>query len=128
MDPRVKRVIEIIDERFSDKMSADSMSKHVNLSSARLRHLFKIETGLSLMQYVKRLRMKKAATLLQTTFLSIKEVAAHTGSGEISHFVRDFKTYYSVTPSEFRARTQRSSPRPVQFRRRANQLTDQHCR
>ncbi len=54
------------------------------------------------------LRVERAASLLGTSFLTIKEIAFQTGSGDISHFVRDFKKYYGVTPGEFRLRGKRS--------------------
>ncbi len=83
------------------------MARGVNLSAARLRELFKQETGLSPIQYLRRLRAERAAYLLQTSFLSVKEVAFHTGSGDVSHFVRNFKKEYGVTPRKFRLRAQR---------------------
>src|SRR5882724_9344377 len=104
MDLRVKRIIEIIDERLTDKLSEEILSKTVNLSAARLRQLFKKATGLSTMQYIKRVRVKRATHLLRTSFLSIKEVTFRSGLRDVSHFVRDFKKQYGVTPSEFRAR------------------------
>jgi len=102
MDLRVKRLIEMMNERLANKLSERIMSTSVNLSPARLRQLFKKETGLSPTQYLRRLRTKRAADLLQRSFLTIKEIAFHTGSGDVSHFVRDFKKHYGVTPSQFR--------------------------
>jgi AraC-like DNA-binding protein len=103
MDRRVERVIEIIEERFTDKLTEDNMSGSVNLSHTRLRLLFKKETGLSPMQYLKRVRIRRAANLLETSFLSIKEVVFQSGARDLSHFVRDFKKEYGLTPREFRA-------------------------
>jgi len=103
MDRRVSRIIEVINQGFADKFSEEMMCKCVNLSAARLRQLFRKETGLSPLQYLKRHRMKKAAKLLLTSFLSIKEVAFRSGSSDVSHFVRDFKKRYGMTPSRFRS-------------------------
>lgn len=108
MDHRVERLVAMIEDSLGQRLSGQVMAKSVNLSPARLRQLFKKETGLSLIQFVRCLRTKRAAYLLQTSFLTIKEVAFHTGSGDISHFVRDFKKQYGITPTEFRARTRRS--------------------
>jgi transcriptional regulator GlxA family with amidase domain len=106
MDRRVKKLIEIIDENIGERLSEQAMSRSINLSPARLRDLFKKETGLSPIQYVKRLRMRRAADLLRMSFLSIKEVAFQSGAGDTSHFVRDFKKQYGLTPSQFRAQAQ----------------------
>ena len=103
MDWRVKHIIRVIEENHRGEFSEQAMSRSVNLSPSRLRDLFKKETGLSPMRYVRRLRLKKAETLLRTSFLSIKEVIFQSGAGDASHFVRAFKKEYGVTPSAFRA-------------------------
>ena len=46
--------------------------------------------------------MKEAAVLLSTTFLSVKEIMARVGFSDESHFVRDFKKIYGMTPTEYR--------------------------
>ena len=96
---------------MADQISISALSKNVNLTPARLRELFKKETGRSPMQYLKDLRLREAEKLIGSTFLSIKEVAVLTGASDVSHFVRDFKTRYGSTPSEFRALLQASAER-----------------
>jgi transcriptional regulator GlxA family with amidase domain len=110
MDPRIQVVIATMSESVADRISMWTLCRKVNLSPARLRELFKKETGLSPMRYLRDLRMQRAEQLLRTTFLSIKEVTFLSGERDVSHFVRDFKKKYGRTPSEFRAQTQ-SSPR-----------------
>jgi len=46
--------------------------------------------------------MEKAALLLGTTFLSVKEIADKAGLGDTSHFVRDFKKMFGATPTAYR--------------------------
>ena len=46
--------------------------------------------------------MEGATTLLLDTFLSVKEIIARVGFSDGSHFVRDFKRIYGVTPTEYR--------------------------
>jgi predicted transposase len=46
--------------------------------------------------------MQQAAILLTTTFLSVKEIVRRVGLTDESHFVRDFKRLYGMTPSEYR--------------------------
>lgn len=107
MDTRVKHVIELFTRQLGAKHSEKMLARSVNLSPARLRQLFKEETGLAPIQYLKHLRMKSAAELLNSTFLSIKEIAFQTGSGDASHFVRDFRKLKGVTPSQFRIQNKR---------------------
>jgi AraC family transcriptional regulator of arabinose operon len=56
--------------------------------------------------------MQAAKELLETTFLSIKEIVALVGFNDESHFVRNFKKLYGVTPSEHRAQVRKSSCHP----------------
>lgn len=106
MDPRVQRAIQLIGKNPANTIPAQNISRLVNLSLPRLRQLFKKETGLTLRQYVKRVRMENATKLLRTSFLTVKEITFQSGARDVSHFVRDFKEYYGLTPSEFRARNQ----------------------
>jgi transcriptional regulator GlxA family with amidase domain len=107
MDARVKATIRMMHRLASDKLSIDLLSRSVNLSPARLRQLFDKETGRSPIQYLKQLRMKRAAALLRSSFLSVKEVVFASGARDVSNFVRDFKKQYGLTPSKFRAHRSR---------------------
>ncbi len=110
METRVAAVIDLMRESQADHLSIRTLAKGVNLSAARLRQLFKRETGLSPSKYLKQLQMNSAAQLLRSSFLSIKEISFRSGARDTSHFVRDFKKQYGVTPGEFRTRSRRSSP------------------
>jgi len=118
VDARVNAVVSIIHRSVTDRLSIHMLSKSVNLSPSRLRQLFKTETGLSPMQYVKHVRLERAANLLRSTFLSVKEVIFRSGAGDPSNFVREFKKHYGVTPSELRARSGSSPKTPMRTSRR----------
>lgn len=104
MDQRVQMVISTVNDDPHQALSLSDLATSVNLSPSRLRHLFKSETGETLAQYLKRMRMQKAADLLTTTFLSIKEIIRQVGLRNDSHFVQDFKRAYGVTPAQYRVR------------------------
>jgi transcriptional regulator GlxA family with amidase domain len=80
----------------------------LHISSSHLRHLFKKELGVAPTHYVKVLRLRKAKKLIENTFLSIKEIMAAVGISDLSHFVRDYKEHCGETPSQARARAQRT--------------------
>lgn len=102
MAERVKRVIERMQGDPSRNFSLGEMAESVNLSPPYFCSLFKSITGVPPAKYLKTLRMQQAATLLTTTFLSVKEIVCRVGLSDDSHFVRDFKRIYGVTPSEYR--------------------------
>lgn len=102
MAERVKRVIELMQGDPSRTFSLGDMAESVNLSPPYFCYLFKSITGVPPAKYLKSLRLQQAATLLTTTFLSVKEIVSRVGGTDESHFVRDFKRMYGVTPSEYR--------------------------
>src|SRR5690242_10328892 len=102
MAERVKKVIELMQGDPSRSFSLAQMAESVNLSPPYFCYLFKSVTGVPPARYLKTLRMEQAATLLTTTFLSVKEIVRRVGCTDESHFVRDFKRIYGVTPSEYR--------------------------
>ena len=109
MAERVKRVIEMMQGDPSKTFSLEKMAESVNLSAPYFCFLFKSITGVPPAKYLKTLRMQQAATLLTTTFLSVKEIVRRVGLTDESHFVRDFKRLYGCTPSEYRHKTFLSS-------------------
>src|SRR5215510_1855683 len=82
-------------------LKISQMAEIVNLSPSRLQHLFKSETGLTLTQYQRTVRLDRARDLLEHTFLSIKQIIVQVGAKDRSHFERDFKKAFGLTPTEY---------------------------
>jgi len=80
------------------------MARSVQLSPSRLRHLFKAETGVTPAQHLKSLRMREAKKIMGAAYFSAKEVMTKVGLSDKSHFERDFKKTYGLTPAQYRAR------------------------
>ena len=76
MDQRVHAAIDFMNSNIHRKLTAIEVAQTVRLSPPHLRELFKSETGQSLTAYRKRLQLERAKHLLETTFLSVKEIAA----------------------------------------------------
>lgn len=89
---------------------AAQLSRHLNLSTTRVHHLFHEQLGLSPGKIFKLRRMQKAKELLGSTFMSVKEVMAEVGFNDLSHFVRDFKQTFGKSPSELRKEMEDKNP------------------
>lgn len=105
MDPRVQIAIAVMKGNLHQDRSFDEAAVFVNLSSSRLRHLFTLETGVSPAQYLRTLRMEHAKELLESTWLSVLQIVLRVGLQDRSHFEREFKRLYGLTPAQHRARS-----------------------
>jgi AraC-like DNA-binding protein len=103
---RIQTVIDFMNTNLERRVSLSELANVVNLSPSHLSRLFNLQTGLSPGEYLIRLRMEKARHALATSFLSIKQVMATVGYDirSRSNFVRQFKSYFDLTPSEYRKR------------------------
>jgi AraC-like DNA-binding protein len=105
IDPRIRQVKDRLEVSFSAQLSFEDIARKVNLSTSRLRHLFKEQIGKTPWQYVKALRMKEPKRLADHSFLSVKQIMYRVGLHDESHFVRDFKSTYGVTITKSRQTT-----------------------
>ena len=103
MDRRVQAAIELMKADLRRELSPEDLARSTNLSRSRFQHLFKAETGVSPASYLRLLRLERARLLLETSFLTIKQIMLLVGVTDKSHFERRFKKAYGVTPTEYRA-------------------------
>lgn len=102
-DKRVLVVSEMLDHSaVTGTLNFTQIARAVNLSTSRLRHLFRKEAGISPLHYVKVVRLQRAHNLMVQTFLTVKEVMSESGFSDISHFVREYKRVFGETPSQTR--------------------------
>lgn len=104
MDFRVWHAQQLISDDLRRPLVLEEIARAVNLSTSRLRYLFKVETGMTPAQHLKSLRMQKAKELLEETFFNVKQIMLWVGVKDQSHFVRDFRELYGHTPAEYRRR------------------------
>lgn len=84
------------------EVSLAELAQSVNLSVWRLCHIFKSDVGMPPIRFLRQLRMERARDLLESSFLSVKEIAFQVGLNDESHFVRDFKSVYGSSPALYR--------------------------
>ncbi len=104
VDRRVQAVIEYMSKDVSRPLRLKEVARSVNLSASRLQHLFKTDTSMTAVQYLKSLRMQKAKQLIDSTFLNTKEIMRRVGIKNESHFVREFKKIYGLPPGSYKQR------------------------
>ena len=92
----------------SGELCLAEFAQSVNLSVWRLCHIFKSDVGMPPIKYLRLLRMERAKGLLESSFLSVKEIAFQVGLNDESHFVRDFKSTYGHSPAIYRSQFKRN--------------------
>lgn len=103
MNPKTLAAVSFIEKNLHRTIGVVEISRSVRLSRSRLSCVFTNEIGMPPGQYLRKLRMQKSCEFLETSFLSVKEIAAKVGYNDGSHFMREFKKAFDSTPSQYRA-------------------------
>jgi transcriptional regulator GlxA family with amidase domain len=105
MDPRVTRVIDLMEAQLDRPVALTDLAAAVNLSPSRMARVFKQHTGKPPARYLHDLRLARARVLLERTYLSVKQVMTCVGLSDPSHFSRDFRRAHGFSPSHLRQRS-----------------------
>lgn len=101
---RVEAITVYLGSRYQQEISVDEVASAVGLHPKYLLTLFRRTCGMTLWDYVIRLRLAHAQRLLLTTDRTVLDVALEAGFGSASAFYQAFRKYESRTPAEFRRR------------------------
>jgi AraC family transcriptional regulator len=102
---RVERAKRWAGLRLGFPISLEDMAAEAAFSKYHFHRVFSALAGESPAAYVQRLRLDKAANLLENHLaLSVSEIALECGFATPSSFARDFKARFRMTPRVFRAR------------------------
>jgi AraC-like DNA-binding protein/ligand-binding sensor protein len=92
-----------VQSHVEEPVTLAQVAQHVHVSPFYFCKLFKKATGMTLTEYVARVRVEKAKTLLVDPSLRISEVVFAAGFGSIPRFNSVFKRYVGMPPTEYRA-------------------------
>ena len=102
LDARVSLALRELDARWSQKFDLASLARSCGLSTSRLAHLFSEQVGVSPQRYHEQLRLQKAAMMLRSTQLSVKQVAEQAGYENAFYFTNRFRNAFGRSPTGFR--------------------------
>lgn len=86
------------------KIYANELANYANIPLSNLQRKIKYKFGLTIMDYVKKERLKTGKNLLINSDLSIENISASIGISNAGRFIRYFKQEYGETPNEYRKR------------------------
>lgn len=98
----VAKAIVYLNSHFKEPVSRWKLSSHVAASEDYLSRIFKKQMGMSLWEYLNRLRAGKAAGLLAGSSESVAEIADLSGFRDQAYFCRVFKRILGKSPRAFR--------------------------
>lgn len=99
---RLKKIINFINENYSKKLDLKKIANEFYINKYYLCHLFKKETGFTIIEYLNNKRIMEAQKILKKNNKTITEIAYKVGFNNLSHFGRTFKKLTGLTPSEFK--------------------------
>lgn len=98
----VEKAIQYMREHLGEGILVTQISSVIGLNANYLSSLFKDATGLSLQQYLIRLRLQTALAMLTEDKISVAEVAARVGYKSSASFCKAFHQIYGITPESSR--------------------------
>jgi len=102
---RINKVMNYVDSHIDEPLSLSSLAGIANFSAFHFHRIFTAMTGETPGDYVQRVRVEKAAFLLQNDKrMAISDIADACGFGSISLFSRSFRAYFNTTAKAFRQR------------------------
>jgi AraC-like DNA-binding protein len=101
---------QFVQTHIEEPISLTQVVQHVHVSRFYFCKLFKKATGMTLTDYVSRVRLEKAKTLLADPSLRISEVVFAAGFGSIPRFNSVFKRQVGMAPTQYRATLRSPSP------------------
>lgn len=107
-----KTTLELAKQLVRDMLSEGIRNKELALtlgiSESKLTSLFKAETGMTVQEFARSLRLEEAKSLLEGSDLSMSQIAERIGFARQGSFSETFKTAYGMTPYEHRKNSMRS--------------------
>jgi len=103
-DPRIGKAQAFIEAHYAEDFTVADVAAACALSASSLAHLFKQETGNTVMGWRDEKRMTQAARLLRSTRWPVQRVAQETGYSDAPYFSRAFKQRMGMTPRDYRRR------------------------
>ncbi|MDE6466699.1 MAG: helix-turn-helix transcriptional regulator, partial [Duncaniella sp.] len=94
-------------------LSVEELSSYLGMSRVDLYKKLKAVTGKTPIEFIRLIRLKRAAQLLRESQLNVSEVAYQVGFNSPKYFARYFKEEYNILPSEYKDLKEQTTFHPL---------------
>lgn len=101
-DSQISEIISFINANFSEIHSIEQIAENFYISKYYLCHLFKKSLGITVIEYLNRIKIKNACSLLQSTKMDFTKISHNCGFNSSSYFSKVFKDIMGMSPSEYK--------------------------
>lgn len=101
---RIQTIHEYFMKHYHDEIDLTQLASMVNMAEGSLCRFFKMKMGVTIFEYLNRIKVDFACKLLMNKEISITEAAYDSGFNNLSHFNKQFKIITGVTPKAYRFR------------------------
>jgi len=101
---RIATIHEYLMNNYREEIDLKRLATLVNMAEGSLCRYFKINMGMTVFEYLNKIKIEFACKLLMDNDLSILEVCFDSGFNNLSHFNKQFKKNTNVPPKEYRKR------------------------
>jgi signal transduction histidine kinase/AraC-like DNA-binding protein/CheY-like chemotaxis protein/ABC-type sugar transport system substrate-binding protein len=103
--PVVKRVLQYLQNNYTLPLNRQQIALEIGVSETYLSNIFHQEVGITLWEYLNRIRLHQASILLSGTRMPINQIAETIGYSDPAYFSRLFHQQFDCSPKEFREQT-----------------------
>ena len=103
-DGTVSHAIAYLAENIEKNPSVSQLASECNVSEVYLRRKFSETMGVSPAKYRNELRLNKAISYLKFGDISVQEISDTLGYATVSHFIKEFKSRFGISPLQYRKR------------------------
>lgn len=101
-DSFLENLLQHIEKNMDNpNLSVEDLGKEIGMSRSNLYRKIKALTGLSIVKFIRDIRVKRAAQLLKEKKLNVNQIAYMTGFQDLDYFRKCFKDEFKVTPTQY---------------------------
>lgn len=102
LDIRINNALLYIEQNMSEPIIISDLAQVACLSPTQFKKNFKKQLGITVLEYITSLRMKKAQALLTHTDYPLQIIAEQVGYTSLSAFSRKFSQFFGLSPTKFK--------------------------